>query len=59
MHTEDRNTFETDRRCSIVEYGAHGKTVGTKVFASDKKDGYVHIYYRPSKSASERSRDLK
>lgn len=52
---EHRNTFETDRRCSIAEYGAYGKTVETKVFASDEKDRYVHIYYSPSKSASERS----
>ena len=52
---EHRNTFETDRRCSIAEYGAYGKTVETKVFASDEKERYVHVYYSPTKSASERS----
>lgn len=52
---EKRNTFETDRKCCISEYGVYGTTVKTKVFESDEDDRYVHVYYSPSKSASERN----
>jgi len=52
---ENRNAFETNRRCAIPEYGAYGMTVETKVFLSDRKDRYVHIYYSPSRCASERN----
>ncbi len=51
---ENRNTFETVRSCAIRSYRVYGKTVRAKLFESDKKDRFIHIYFNPSKQAAER-----
>ena len=51
---ENRNTFETVRSCAIRSYRVYGKTVRAKLFESDKKDRFIHIFFNPSKQAAER-----
>ena len=50
-----KDTFENSRSCTIKHYGVNGTTVKKKLFASDEKNRYIHIYYSASKCASERS----
>ncbi len=51
---EHRNTFETDRSCSIRAYRIYGKTVRAKLYEDDICERQFHIYYNPSKQAAER-----
>jgi transposase len=51
---ENRGTFEENRSHSIREYGVSGTTTKGKLFASDEKERYFHIYYNSKKYASER-----
>jgi len=51
---EHRNTFETDRSCSIRSYRVYGKTVYSKLYEDDNCERQFHIYYNPSKQAAER-----
>ena len=51
---EHRNTFETDRSCSIRSYRVYGKTVYSKLYEADTCERQFHIYYNPSKQAAER-----
>ena len=51
---ENRNTFETVRSSAIRSYRVYGKTVRAKLFESDKKDRFIHIFFNPSKQAAER-----
>lgn len=51
---EVQGSFEEKRQYTIRRYQANGTTVKTKVFYSDEKDRYLHIYYSYSKAASER-----
>jgi transposase len=51
---ENKGTFEESRRCSIWKYRLSGMTVKGRLFPSDEKDRYFHIYYSGSKCASER-----
>jgi transposase len=51
---ENRNTFETDRSCSIRAYRAYGKTVTAKLYEDDKRDRFFHIFFNTSRQASER-----
>lgn len=51
---EHRNTFETDRSCSIRSYRVYGKTVYSKLYEDDTCERQFHIYYNPSKQAAER-----
>ena len=53
---EVQGTFENDRRNSIRTYKVSGTTIRRKLYASDKKDRYFHIYYDDGKKASERER---
>ena len=52
---EHRGSFETARACHISRYGVNGKTVRGRLYPSDEKDRYFHIYYNMEKAASERS----
>lgn len=47
-------TFENDRKYSIRSYKVSGTTVKKKLYASDKKDRYFHIFYDDSRKAKER-----
>ena len=49
-----QGSFENDRRNSIRTYKVSGTTVRRKLFATDKKDRYFHIYYDDGKKAAER-----
>lgn len=51
-----QGTFENDRRNSIRAYKVSGTTVKRKLFATDKKDRYFHIYYDDGKKAAEREK---
>lgn len=43
--TELKGTFEKKRANVIPEFEAYGTTVKRKIFESDKKERYFHIYY--------------
>lgn len=53
---EARGSFENDRRNSIRAYKASGTTIKRKLYASDKKERYFHIYYNDGRKASEREK---
>ena len=49
-----RGMFEQKRANSIRDYKVSGMTVRQKLFASDEKERYFHIYYSDRKHAAER-----
>ena len=51
---EVHGTFENKRDYSIRKYKAYGTTVKRKLFASDEKERYFHIYYSDQKASAER-----
>ncbi len=51
-----QGTFENNRRNSIRSYKVSGTTVKRKLFATDKKERYFHIYYDDGKKAAEREK---
>ena len=51
---ESKGTFENKRSCSVREYQAYGTTVKKKLYASDEKDRYFHIFHSIMKEATER-----
>lgn len=51
-----RGTFEDDRRNSIRSYRVSGTTVKAKLYATDDKERYFHIYYDDGKKAGEREK---
>lgn len=53
---EHRNSFETDRECSIRSYRVYGKTFLSKLYEDDTKDRYFHLYFNPARQAAERER---
>lgn len=48
-----KGTFEEDRKYSIRKYKVCGTTIKRRMFPSDKKDRYFHIYYNERKRSSE------
>ena len=48
-----QGSFENDRKNSIRTYKVSGTTVRRKLFATDKKDRYFHIYFDDGKKAAE------
>ncbi len=52
---EVRGSFENSRKSSIRDYNVNGTTVKKKVFLSDEKDRYVHVYFSADKCAAERN----
>lgn len=50
-----RGTFEDDRDCNIYDYDVYGITVKKKLYVTDEKDRYFHIYHSTYKEASERA----
>lgn len=53
---EVHGTFENDRRNSIRSFKVSGTTVKRKLYATDKKDRYFHIYYDDGRKASDREK---
>lgn len=51
---ENRGEFENKRECSIREYQVYGKTVKKKLYATDEKERYFHIYHKVLKEGAER-----
>jgi len=50
---KNKGSFEKKRECSIRQYKAYGMTVKAKLFATDTKDRYFHIYHSGLKEAAE------
>lgn len=51
---ENKGSFEEEWGNSISEYGVYGKTIKRKLYASDAKDRYFHLYYNSSRASSEK-----
>jgi len=49
-----KGTFEESRSHSIRDYRVSGTTVKGRLFPSDEKDRYFHIYYNDRKRSAER-----
>jgi len=59
---ENKGSFENKRSCDMNGFGVYGKTVKRRLYETDKKERYFHIYHSISKEASERLKfedDLK
>lgn len=52
---ENKGTFETNRACNIPAYQVYGKTIEKKIYGTDKKPRYIHLYHSSSLEAHERS----
>lgn len=52
---ENLGSFEKKRSCDMEGYGVYGKTVKRKLYESDEKERYFHIYHSVSKEAAERT----
>lgn len=50
---DNKGKFENDRNCNIRKYGVYGTTVKSRLYYSDEKDRYFHIYYNDGKKAAE------
>lgn len=50
---ENKGKFENDRNCNIRKYGVYGTTVKSRLYCSDEKERYFHIYYNDGKKAAE------
>lgn len=53
---ENKGSFENKRTCDMDGFGVYGKTVKRRLYESDSKERYFHIYHSISKEASERIR---
>lgn len=51
---EVQGSFENDRRNSIRAFKVSGTTIKGKLYATDKKERYFHIYYDDGRKASDR-----
>ena len=51
---EVQGAFENDRRNSIRAFKVSGTTVKRKLYATDKKERYFHIYYDDARKARDR-----
>ena len=52
---ENKGSFETSRSCNIPAYQVYGKTIEKKIFGTDKKPRYIHLYHSSSLEADERT----
>lgn len=52
---ENKGTFETSRSCNIPAYQVYGKTIEKKLFGTDKRPRYIHLYHSSSLEADERA----
>ncbi|MDD4146594.1 MAG: transposase, partial [Clostridia bacterium] len=51
---ENKGSFENARSSSIREYAVNGITICRRLFPSDEKERYMHIYYSSKKHADEK-----
>jgi len=52
---EHRGSFENKRIYDMDGYGLYGKTVKRKLYETDEKERYFHIYHSVTKEAAERT----
>ena len=52
---ENKGTFENKWAKHIEEYDVYGTTVKRKMYETDEKERYIHIYHSISKESSERT----
>ena len=52
--TEHKGSFEEEWACSISEYGVYGKTIKRKLYATDRKERYFHLYYDSARASSQK-----
>ena len=52
---ENKGSFETSRSCNIPAYQVYGKTLEKRLFATDKKPRYIHLYHSSDLEAHERA----
>ena len=52
--TEHKGSFEEEWACSISEYGVYGKTIKRKLYATDRKERYFHLYYNSARASSQK-----
>lgn len=45
---ENLGSFEKKRSCDMDGYGVYGKTVKRKLYESDEKERYLHIFFGSS-----------
>ena len=55
---ENKGSFEEKRLYNIPAYEVYGKTIEKKVFATDKKPRYIHLYHSADLEANEK-RDVE
>ena len=53
---EHKGSFESKRACDMDGFGVYGKTVKRKLYETDEKERYFHIYHNEAKRAAERTR---
>ena len=53
---EAQGTFKNDRRNSIRAFKVNETTIKRKLYATDKKDRYFHIYYDDGRKASNKEK---
>ena len=53
---ENRGSFEDEWEYSIPYYDVNGKTVESKLFVSDEKKRYFHIYFSDYRKAKDRAK---
>ena len=53
--TASKGSFETDRACRVSCSDVYGTTIKHKLYDSDKKQRYFHLFFNPSKMAQERA----
>ena len=51
---ENKGSFEEEWLNAITDYGVYGKTVKRKMYRTDKRDRYFHIYYSSVRAANEK-----
>lgn len=52
---ENKGSFETNRACNIPAYQVYGKTIEKRLFATDEKSRYIHLYHSCDFEARERA----
>jgi transposase len=49
----NKGKFENDRKCNFREYKTYGTTIVRKLYQTDKKDRYFHLYHSRRKESAE------
>jgi len=52
---ENKGKFESKRVHNIYDYGVYGITIKKKLYVTDEKERYFHLYHSISKESAERT----